>query len=420
MNIHGREIPISEIPGKAIRRLFRYPLSLYEDYRSVFYLMKNQRLKRTSNSVIRVAFLVQMAEVWDKEEPVYESLKKNSKFEVKLIVIPPFNRILNSVEKVYNNNYFLKRYPEAIPAYFQGKWIDLKDKFDYFFYQRPYDSYLPKKYQSRNLVKYAKCCYIPYGFCGSDNFDETLTGKNFFRNIYFAFLESGYYSNLLNRKFESTKKLHNFENIGYPALSPYFSIASSKTYKRILWTPRWSYDSLIGGSHFIEYKETINQLATIYPDITLTFRPHPLLFEELVVKDLMSDSEIEDYFHKIAQLNIKYDKGEPIFETFENTDILITDYSSIIIQFFITGRPIIYCESINIPLNETYLKLAEGMYVAKSDKDILKFMNELQHGNDYLFDKRKEIIRTCLKQHMNATMNIVKRIEEDFISRISK
>ena len=416
MKIHGRDIPVSKIPSKIVRRVLRYPLSLYEDYRAVYYLEKNQKKKRKVDSVIRVAFLVQMPEVWDKEEPVYDALKNNPKFVTKLIGVPAYNAVKKAIERKYEDNYFLKKYPDAVRAYSNGSWLDLKNKFDYIFYQRPYDHYLPKEYQSRNLVKYAKCCYIPYGFCGSDNFDETLTGKSFFRNIYFAFLESAYYSTLLSKKFNTSQQFHNFKNIGYPALTPYFSIVPTKTYKRVLWTPRWSYDPKIGGSHFYEYKDIILKLKDMYPNIELTFRPHPLLFEELIVKSMMNKKEIDEYLLILKHKDVKYDSGAPIFNTFNNTDILITDYSSIIIQFFITGRPIIYCDSKNIPLNETYLKLAEGMYIARSDEDILKFMNELQKGNDFLFDKRKQIIQTYLKQHVNATQNIVKYIEEDFLN----
>ena len=183
-----------------------------------------------------------------------------------------------------------------------------------------------------------------------------------------------------------------------------------------MWTPRWSYDSKVGGSHFLEYKDIIIRLKGFYPEIILTFRPHPLLFEELIAKSLMKKEDIESYLIVLKQNNIKYDWGAPVFDTFKGTDVLITDYSSMIIQFFITGRPVIYCDSSNIQLNDEFKKLAEGMYVAKCEKDIFYYMQKLQNGEDYLFDKRQEIIQNNLKTHENATENIVNWLEKDYYS----
>ena len=40
---------------------------------------------------IKVGFLVQMQEVWDKQAPVYEKLSTDDRFIVSLLVIPPYN-----------------------------------------------------------------------------------------------------------------------------------------------------------------------------------------------------------------------------------------------------------------------------------------------------------------------------------------
>ena len=417
MIIRGKEISLYNFPLKAVNYVIHNIIAKFRRQRALFYLSKwneNSSVKKMSRC--KVAFLVQLPEVWDKEEPLYDALINNSKFEVRLIVIPPYNMVTGSIEKEYNNNYFLLKYKDALPAYSNGVWIDLKNIFHYVFYQRPYDYYLPKKYRSYNLVKHTKCCYVPYGFSGSDNFNECNTNEDFFCNMYFCFAESKYSAELLRKKFHSKneKDLYKIEDLGYPALIPYFSIKPTNKFNRVLWTPRWSYDTKLGGSHFLEYKDTITNLINDYPNIALTFRPHPLLFEELIIKHMMSKAEIEDFLRYIKKNSIKYDMGRPILEVFRNTDVLITDFSTIIIQFFITGRPIIYCQSSNIILNKSYQKLLEGLYIANNEKEVIVHMKNLQNGNDYLYKKRQEIISELSKYHCNATNSIVKRIEEDF------
>lgn len=420
MKIKGEEIPVCKIPFRVANRIKRMLYGFYLDRKVVDYLAKWQHVNHDIERIIRVGFLVQDPTCWDKVEPIYDSLNNNPRFDAKLVVVPNYDFVNKTLKTEYIDNFYITNYPDAIRAFNNAAWVDLTKCFDYIFYPCPYDVYLPEEYRSDNLVKYMRCCYIPYGFSGAINFDSGNSNKDFFRNMYITFTDSDYTASLLKKNFivKKEKEVHRIESLGYPALKAYFFIKPSKESKRILWTPRWSYDPLIGGSHFNEYRDIFIMLKDIYPDSELTFRPHPLLFEELILKSIMSRKEIETYLNSLTKNNIRYDASASLFNTLSNTDILITDYSSIIIQFFITGRPIIYCESKNIKLNNVYLKLFDGMYIAKNEEDILKFMKDLKNGNDYLFDKRQQIIRDYLQlNHFKATENIVNYIEQDFCKK---
>ena len=55
---------------------------------------KNYQLLKTrssSNSKIRIGFIVQMPEVWDKEAPLLEALINDERFEVTLLVVPEYD-----------------------------------------------------------------------------------------------------------------------------------------------------------------------------------------------------------------------------------------------------------------------------------------------------------------------------------------
>ena len=416
MAVKGKKRILQGFPFNSVRQARHYFLEWYEDSRANYWLKRQSKKKNNPNTPIQVAFVVQMPEIWDKEEPVYSAMSGDPRFSVSVLVVPPYNQISKTIETDYKNNYFLKAYPEAVRAYENGSWQALDKNYDYVFYQRPYDLYLPLPLQSRTVVKQAKCCYIPYGYTGADVFNEGSTNKAFFRNLYFGFAESAYMAKVFNNRYQDNKEreLHKIAFLGFPALIPYFDFEPTSEYRKILWTPRWSYTPKIGGSHFLEYKDTIISLKKQSQELIITFRPHPLLFGEMISCSRMSEQEVNAYLEQLSQNNIVYDKGHPIYETLQKTDILITDYSSIVIQFFVTGRPIIFCES-DIVLNDDFNMLSEGMYVVHNKAELIAAVQKLSNGEDPLCIKRQKIIAKLLEEHKDATNKIIEAIYKDYL-----
>lgn len=418
MGMLDHKKPSSPKLKKAARAVYHRvtdgPRNKWLDMRVNWYLSRAGK-RYTKGAKIKVAFLAQMPEVWDKEIDICETMMKNDRFQVDVIVIPSYDGAKKELCKEYDNPYFFEKYPDAIKAYEHGTWFEIKEgQYDYVFYQRPYDQYLPNQYKSSEVVKLAKCCYVPYAFNGADVFSNLIANKSFFRNMYFVFCDSDDTAKKINSQFHSNteKQTHHIENLGYPALIPYFSVHPSNKYTQFLWTPRWSYDSESGHSHFLEYKDVLNAFKKNNTDVEVIFRPHPLLFDELINKRLMERSEINSYLKQLDQLSIKYDKGSPIFDTFQNTDVLITDYSSIIIEFFITGRPIIYCDS-DLKLNEVFQRMREGMYIAKDEGDVNYYLSELVKGKDELANIRKTIVEEYFDKSLYSIDNIIDCIISD-------
>lgn len=408
MKIHDREIKFWEIPWKIAKHGYHFISEHYEDIKANYYMKKISNKENDPNQTIRVAFIVQMPEIWDKEEPVYHAMEENPKFDVKMIVIPPYDFKRKEMKINYNNNFFLQTYPSTIKAFNNGNWITINNEYDYIFYQRPYDYYLPKPFQSRALGKKAKCCYIPYAYWPLQNM---LCGYNrsFFRNVYFAFMESKENANEL-LKFGNYERRILFR--GYPLLENIESIDSFDAGK-VLWTPRWSYSETVGGSHFFEYKDKILELSKAYNDIQLCIRPHPLAFDNYIADGLMTVEETDQYFCQVEQANASFDTNPNIEETFLSTGVLISDVSSIIFPFFLSGKPIIYCAS-EIPLSPAFEDLLEGMYVAHNWDDVARFYDDLYRGEDVLKDKRIKIAQRLREDNKDATQRIIETIEIDF------
>ena len=64
--------------------------------------------------------------------------------------------------------------------------------------------------------------------------------------------------------------------------------------------------------------------------------------------------------------------------------------------------------------NDEFKKMLEGIYVAESWDDVQYYVNEIVNGNDYLYDKRMEILKENeFIMHSDATNNIVNFLERE-------
>lgn len=411
LNINGAKILLKKtkafFPGK------------YRDYVAKHYLHLVNQNKEKKKNKIKIGFIVQLPEIWDKSVDVYNEMKTRNNVEVVLLTVPPYDLSEGKLGKSYENNYFLETYPDAIRAIDDnGRVIDIEAlKLDYVFYPRPYDHYLPYELRSSQLLRYTRCCYIPYGFSGADIFNEGNTNKDFFRNIYITFHESDYMKKIFLKKFKKSyrSKIQHFESLGYPSLENYMNFSAQVTNekKTILWTPRWSCDERIGGSNFLKYKDYMINIKEEIRDINMIFRPHPLMFEEMVRTKRMSEKEVTEYKERLRQKKIDFDSGTPIDETIKKSDVLVTDYSSIMIMFFLTGKPIVYCDS-NIQFNESLEKIRDCIYIVRNQNELDEVLNKLRDGKDHLKEKRDYIIKTEFSNCNGASKKIVDYVINDY------
>ena len=415
MKIKSIEIHIKEIPKKVLKRVWRTITDLYLGLRADYYLALHNVRRQKEKLPIRVGFIVQMPEIWDKEEPIYQAMHENPLFSTDLLVVPEYDFVNKEVDTTFHNRYFFEKYPDAISAINETGWIDIAEgKYDYVFYQRPYNQYLPKQLCSRAVVNKSKICYVPYAFWP---LKEHLCGynTNFFRDAYFSFLESAENADIIRKRIRPNRKI---VFCGYPALEARFDYTNIIS-KQVLWTPRWSYDAKVGGSHFFEYKDYLTELFSELPEWKLVVRPHPLAFENYIAQGLMSSEEKEQYINSLSTINGKLDNNKIIEDTFKETAILISDISSVIFTFFITGKPIIYCSS-TVDESPAFIALKRGMYVANTWDEVENYVVEIIKGNDPLNLIRNEIATQLINKNKNATNNIIQHIIDDYKRHTTK
>lgn len=353
--------------------------------------------RKKSSRRIKVGFAIYELETWDKLSPLYESMIKDEAFIPFLFVLPKYDCEKQKITEDSHFEEFKQMYPQ------QGNYvidtrrntfaIEVYD-LDYLFLPAPYDSYVPEAFKSDVLVSKVRLCYIPYGYNGAINFIDNNTIRGFFRNIYLDFSPTKEIHSVIENIFSIGNKgaISKSYMLGCPSLEKaYMQKKENDRIATVMWTPRWSYDPKIGGSHFFEYKNVICNIKKAYPDIRLIVRPHPMMFKTFVREGLMSDKDINDYRALLKKENIEISEGRELYSDLEMVDLLITDFSTIILPFFLCEKPIIYCNHPNIILNNAYSLLRDGMYIVDDEKGLVEAFEELLEVGDIKFDERLKI-----------------------------
>ena len=379
-------------------------------YRNGFFIsnyMAYIRMKRlaegkdNSHTPVRIVFLCQYPQAWNKMKSIFEMMLGDERFSVRILAVP--DNINKPDEKIYS--FFKAAYGEniVINAYENGAWYDMKQLMpDYVFYQRPYDQYLPKPYKSREVSGYSKICHLVYGYLLTETTKDICTSRLFFRNVYIYFAENTICQefNIKRFKMSHNKGYRKTLNIGYPVLEYFMKqkpaeVRNTDKFK-VLWTPRWSEDKETGGSNFINYKDRIVKLVNENQDISVVFRPHPMTFDHFIQTGKLTREQADEYLKNYdGNDRLIYNNTAEYVDVFWNTDALLTDVSSIIVEYFITGKPIVYCDTGAVP-DTFFSEMLKVMYVTKTWEQAEEKLLELSRGIDPLKEERERMIEKLL------------------------
>lgn len=374
------------------------------------FIKRLQKKKTDPSRPIKVGFVVQMPQIWNKEAPLYEAMVRDPRFEPWLIVVPSYN-LATQRRGDYGTEleYFTAEYPEA-------KLLTMKEMgddfgglsgqgFAYVFFQRCWEAYVPAKLHTRNVLRYAKSCYVPYDYhlgAPSSNYYHS----SFYNNLYVLFC-----SNDDDLKWYQPKPPRRSVSIGYPSLADLSYMNPPEQRLRILWTPRW----VVTSSTFFAYKDCFLALKREHPELEIVMRPHPLTFENAIHAGKMTEAEVAQYRASCQECGVRFDQNASIDDTLRQTDILVSDFSSILADAACLGIPIIYTGSPDFSNpNSTMRGILDSAYFAENWDELKQQILLLSSGTDPNLELRYQLASTLQDNNRHSVENIPNYLIQDY------
>lgn len=120
--------------------------------------------------------------------------------------------------------------------------------------------------------------------------------------------------------------------------------------------------------------------------------------------------------------SLQLDEDSLYIPSFQASDVLVADPTSLIGEYLLTGRPIIFCRKEG-KLSPLFEQLLSGLYVVDTQQELCSTLDQLRQGNDFLQKKRcslvkeyfdsgektsgEQICRELEKDHLNSTLSYI-------------
>lgn len=412
-------------PKQILKKLFPRTIKLIQNHRmkkhDKMVIGFNNNRKSLNHDKPRIVFISQCEHIFDKTKPVVEECIKKG-FDVILYVVK------DEVTTYEEKTIFEKEFPNLCVKYEDKKLKDLEA--DYVFYPRPYIAVLPKDIRPDVVTEYAKTCYIPYGYSLMDLGYVNLN-RDFITCANFMFLDNAYAKNYAEEHMpEEFKKYNRMFDVGYPYFDSLlnnfdsfikdghdcFKGLDKQNKLNAIWAPRWTNDDALGGSNFLRYWKNFNTYFINNQFYNYVFRPHPYALDYYVKTGQISQEEKDAYLAEMNNSNnARYDNNSDYFATFNSSDVLICDVSSIIAEYVFLDKPVIFChnEGKDI-LNSIAEEMCGVFYNAYSFEDIERYLTDLSKGIDPLKEKRTAYCKKYKAQFEGSVLRIVDIVEKDF------
>lgn len=404
------------------------------------YMIERKRIVRTyHNEKMRIVFIVQRTEVFNSVRTVFEAAVANDECEVYLLPLP---RCAIEYKELFWDTY--ASVVEFCQQLCGGKMIDTYDfetetyydltelMPDYIFLNVPYTIQYPDEYSLEKLALIAKVCYVPYGYAmPNENKYPDLYAGPFYVGLtkYISFLfadgDVSYSYCKKNRMWLSEllfgKRLYN---IGYPRFDTINAHEARKMENTILWLPRWTAAKQIGdgnlASHFFNYSDSLLEYINGQDYYRLVIRPHPLMFENYIEYGLMSEKDVLTYKENIEKNEkISLDEKFSYDDAFNTADVLVADYSSTLIEFFLMGKPVIYCGK-KEELSTQIAYVTKTFYYANGWDQLKKILDNLKDGIDPLKEKRRMAVKKFREGTKNAGEEILNVLIKNYVNSKEK
>jgi CDP-glycerol glycerophosphotransferase (TagB/SpsB family) len=134
------------------------------------------------------------------------------------------------------------------------------------------------------------------------------------------------------------------------------------------------------------------------------------MFPTYISNGVMTQEEVDNFTARCANTkNIEIDTKKDYIDTIISSDLLVADYTSLIAEFFITGKPVIFCDTV-AGLNDEGQKICGSLYFADTFADVVRQIEHVRDKDEDI-DKRRALIKELLPDKVgNIGRNILDAI----------
>ena len=376
--------------------------------------MLDRKLKRkvANGEKLRVLFICHRPAVWGALKTVYEAFREDNMFETLMVTVPQVD-CLNPAGYVDEGaDTFFREYDPVIGFDKDTKqYLDIKSlKPDIVFFQQPYDVMRERNYRSNQVNKYAKIAYVSYFSIFPKSLNDVAVLNTCYPTTFFSHISYFFSQNTEEdehiRKLLEEAKIYNTKVFltGYPKYDDLnrYKDASPAIWNRpddnngfkILWTPRWTTNE--NNCHFFDYIDRWFDFCGENPNVDFVFRPHPQAWTEWAHTGEFTPRQQAELRNQFSQMdNMSIDESKEYLETFYSSDCLVSDVSSMALQYILTGKPVVYCHKQNGKMH--FIRdsvIGSSLYWAENWDEVKGYLQQLKKGMDPLKEKRLEAIRT--------------------------
>ncbi len=364
---------------------------------------KTKVLKRLANQThYKVIFYVYDCAKW-KCQSLYDLMEKSKDFTPLIVVTKnAANNIDNpsyqTQEEILNTYEFFKSRGMNVEIGYNftlEKHIPFKEfEPDIIIYQHPW--YVETSQGPVVCSEFALTAYIPYDIATTNlPSDYNLRFHNYVEN-FFVFNNSfkEYYSQRMDNKGE------NIKVAGALALDYFISHPPQNEKQYVIYAPHWTvkHEGTIAYSTFAETGKFMLEYAKRNPQFNWLFKPHPMLKKALIDNKIMTKQEVEEYYNSWTESCFDSD----YFKYFNDSQLMITDCSTFLLEYAVTQKPLIRLVSKDMPeFNTTTEEVVKTYYNAQDIQELEKYL-------DMILKEKKD----PMKKHRKGfpTLNTAKQI----------
>ncbi len=352
--------------------------------------------KYPPSRIIKVAFVVTETAKW-KAQSLYDILKHSKDFEPFIVLSAPIDDV-----KYFGND--IKDKLEKDRIFYEGLGCRCVTNFvfqsgrprplreyspDIVFFQDPRLSF--EEDNVPETTKSALCCYIPYSLSLVGENRPYLVHPWFQQKMFMIFMPTCAQADSFATAVPKWQWSGEIEIAGHPMLDQFFIAKSkAKTDKsHVIYAPHFSFPLSnekrpITLSSFLDNGLQILEYAECHPEFNWVFKPHPVLYKELVTTKTWAKEDVDKYYDRWAKIGTVAVQGDYI-ELFMESRAMITDCGSFLAEFPMTGQPLIHLvpDYQDFPTHPMFDKLLASFYTVHNlDEMYSAFEMVLERGED--------------------------------------